>query len=81
MDYDQGKVDPAVRALRYRTLHQPGPYQAWKGFDWDMPDRLAAKGLIGDPKNKKKSVDLTDEGVAEAAAAFQRLFGLSHVDE
>jgi len=32
------------------------------------------KGLIDDPKNKNKSVGLTDEGVAEAAAAFQRLF-------
>ncbi len=80
-EYDQDKVDAAVLALLYLTLHQPGPYSAWKGFDWAALDRLHAKGLIGDPKNKKKSLDLTDEGVAEAAAAFQRLFGLSHVDE
>ena len=29
--YDQNKVDDAVLALLYLTLHQPGPYLAWKG--------------------------------------------------
>ncbi len=57
------------------TLHQPGPYQAWKGFDWAALDRLHAKGLIDDPKNKNTSVGLTDEGVADAAAALQRVVG------
>lgn len=75
MNYDRDKVDEAVLALLYLVLHQPGPYQAWKSFDWDALDRLHAKGLIGDPKHKKKSLDLTDEGVADAAAAFGRLFG------
>jgi len=75
-DYDQDKVDEAVLALLYLTLHQPGPYQAWKGFDWEALDRLHHKGMIGDPKNKNKFVALTDEGVADAAAAFQRLFGV-----
>lgn len=74
-EYDQDKVNAAVLALLYLVLHQPGPYQAWKGFEWATLDRLHQKGLIGDPKNKHKSVVLTDEGVAEAAAAFQRLFG------
>ena len=74
MQYDWDKVDEAVLALLYLTLHQPGPYSAWKGFDWAVLDRLHAKGLIGDPKNKNKSVALTDERVAEAAAAFERLF-------
>jgi hypothetical protein len=74
-DYDQDKVDAAVLALLYLTLHQPGPYLAWKGLDWAALDRLYSKGTIDDPKNKNKSVGLTDERVAEAAAAFQRLFG------
>ena len=56
-------------------LHQPGPYSAWKGFDWAALDRLCQKGMIGDPKNKHTSVALTDDGVADAAAALQRLFG------
>ena len=76
-EYDRDKVDEAVLALLYLVLHQPGPYLAWKGFDWATLDRLHAKGLIDDPKNKNKSVGLTDEGVAEAAGAFERLFGHS----
>ena len=74
-EYDQHKVDEAVLALLYLTLHRPGAYLAWKGFDWAVLDRLHQKGLIDDPKNKNKSVALMDEGVAEAAAAFHRLFG------
>jgi hypothetical protein len=31
--------------------------------------------MIGDPKHKHTSVALTDEGVAEAAAAWRCLFG------
>jgi hypothetical protein len=62
-------------SLLYLVLHQPGPYLAWKGFEWATLDRLHAKGLIGDPKNKNKSVALTDEGVTEAVA-FQRVFGV-----
>jgi hypothetical protein len=65
-----------VLALLYLTLHQPGPYLAWKGFDWATLDRLRPKDLIDDPKNKNKSVALTDDGVADAAAALQRLFGI-----
>jgi len=64
----------------YFTLHQPGPYLAWKGFEWATLDRLHQKGMIGDPKNKNKSVALTDEGVADAAAAFQRLFSVAGDD-
>ncbi len=77
-DYDQDKVDQAVLALLYLTLHQPGPYSAWKGFDWVTLDRLHAKGMIGDSKNKL--VALTDDGVADEAAAFRRLVGLPPAD-
>jgi hypothetical protein len=59
-------------------LHQPGSYQAWKGFDWTALDRLHEKGMIGGSKNK--SVALTDDGVAEAAAVFWRLFGVDGDD-
>ncbi len=76
MDYDRDKVDEAVLALLYLTLHQPGPYSAWKGFEWDTLDRLHQQVLIGDPKHKHTSVDLTDEGVTDAAAACRRLFGV-----
>jgi hypothetical protein len=32
--------------------------------------------MISDPKHTNTSVVLTDEGVADAAAVFQRLFGI-----
>ena len=54
-EYHQDKVDAAVLALLYLTLPQPGPYQAWKGFEWATLDRLHAKDMIGDPKNKNKA--------------------------
>ena len=74
-DYDHEKVDEMVLALMYLTLQDD--YRAWKSFDWDVLDRLYEKGLIFDPKNKAKSVSLTEEGVAKSADLFQRHFGAS----
>ncbi len=74
-DYDHEKVDEMVLALMYLTLHDD--YRAWKSFDWDVLDRLYEKGLIYDPKNKAKSVALTEEGVAKSADLLQRHFGAS----
>jgi hypothetical protein len=53
------------------------PARTWHGkaFDWAALDRLHVKGLIDDLKNKNTSVGLTDEGVADAAAAFARVVG------
>ncbi len=45
-----------------------------------MLDRLHTNGLIGDPKDKNTSVELTDAGVANAAAALQRVFGVDSDD-
>jgi hypothetical protein len=72
MDVDEDRIDQAVLALMYLTLHDG--YRAWKGFDWDALDRLCEKGMIGDPKNKAKSVWLTDEGLAESERLFRALF-------
>src|SRR3954454_7288958 len=38
MDVDEDRIDQAVLALMYLTLHDG--YRAWKGFDWDVLDRL-----------------------------------------
>lgn len=77
MDYDRDKVDEAVLALLYLTLHDVNPYggRAWKGHDWDAMDRLHEKGLISDPRSKAKSVVLDAEGIKAAEAAFRKLFG------
>jgi hypothetical protein len=73
MHYDRERVDEVVLALMYLTLHDGA--RAWKGFDWDALDRLYEKGLICDPKNKAKSVVLTEEGLARSEALFERHFG------
>ena len=58
MEIDTEKIDEAVLALLYLTLHDGA--RAWKGFDWDTLNRLHAKGLISDPVSKSKSVVLTE---------------------
>ena len=61
MALDTDKIDDAVLALLYLTLHDH--WRAWKGFDWDALNRLYEKDLIDDPVNKAKSVVFTEEGL------------------
>ena len=72
MDIDTDKIDEAVLALLYLTLHDG--VRAWKGHDWDTLDRLYQKGMIDNPVGKAKSVVLTDEGLAESRRLFKKLF-------
>lgn len=74
------KIDDAVLALLHLTCFREGTGEAaatraWKGHDWDALDRLHQKGFISDPKNRNKSVYLTEEGARQSAALFERLFG------
>ncbi len=73
MDYDADKVDEAVLALLYLTLHDG--VRAWKSFDWEAMNRLYEKGYISNPVGKTKSVVFTEEGLREAERVFQQLFG------
>lgn len=72
MEIDKQKIDDAVLALLYLTLHDGS--RAWKSFDWNATNRLFEKGLIYDPVNKAKSIDLTEKGLAEAERLFTALF-------
>jgi hypothetical protein len=72
MDIDTDKIDEAVMALLYLTLHNG--YRAWKGHDWDALGRLHERGMIGDPVGKTKSVVFTEEGLAESKRLFSKLF-------
>ena len=75
MDYDTDRIDDMVLALLCLTLHEEyGTVRAWKGHDWDVLDRLHHKGWILDPKNKAKSVALTDEGLSRAQQLFESYF-------
>lgn len=72
MDMDEDKIDDAVLALLWLTLHDGD--RAWKGFDWDAMDRLYKKGLILNPAGKAKSVVLSDEGLQRSEQLFHALF-------
>ena len=73
MDYDPDKVDEAVLALLYLTLHDG--VRAWKSFDWEAMNRLHEKGYISDPVGKAKSVVFTEEGLKASERLFKKLFG------
>ncbi|EJB07692.1 hypothetical protein Rleg9DRAFT_6710 [Rhizobium leguminosarum bv. trifolii WSM597] len=72
MEMDEDKIDDAVLALLWLTLHDGD--RAWKGFDWDAMDRLYQKGLIANPAGKAKSVVLSDEGLQRSEELFRTLF-------
>ena len=75
MEIDTEKIDDAVLALLWLTLHDEN--RAWKGFDWESLRRLHEKGLIENPVSKTKSVVLSDEGLKRAKTLFQTLFARS----
>lgn len=79
MDYDTNKVDEYALALLQLTLHNYN--EAWKGIDWDVSERLFEKGYIYDPKNKKKSLELTPEGLQKSEELFQEFFAKKNQDE
>jgi Domain of unknown function (DUF6429) len=72
MQPDTDKIDDAVLALLYLTLHDGA--RAWKSHDWDAMNRLHEKGLISDPVGKAKSVVLSERGLKESERLFKELF-------
>jgi hypothetical protein len=76
IDFD--KIDQAILALLYVNLDTT-THRAWKSFDWDAMERIHEKGWISDPKNKTKSVMLTDEGMDLARESFRELFFESEI--
>ena len=72
MEIDVEKIDEAVLAVLYLTLHEE--VRAWKGIDWDALRRLHQKGLISTPIGKQKSVVFTEDGLQEAARCCAKLF-------
>jgi hypothetical protein len=71
MEFDTEKIDEAVLALLYLTLHDD---RVWKSFDWNAMSRLYEKGFISNPARKAKSVRLTEEGLRESERLFTKLF-------
>ncbi len=76
MDYDADKLDEMVLALLYLTgFEDEYGMQAWKNLPWEALDRLHEKGYISNPKNKAKSVTLSEEGAKLSEELFIRHFG------
>lgn len=73
MTIDRDKIDDAVLALLYLTLHDG--YRAWKEFDWNTMNRLHEKGMIEQSRGKTKSVGLTEEGLRRSKELFETMFG------
>ena len=75
MEYDFYKIYEMVLSLLYLTAFgEKGWKRAWKGHDWDALNRLYEKGYITDPKNKNKSVIMTDEGAKLSEELFIKYF-------
>ena len=73
MELDTDKIDQAVLALL--SLGRHDGYRVWKSFDWEVMNRLHAKGYITDPVSKTRSVLLTEEGARESERLLYELFG------
>ncbi len=72
MTYDESKIDDAVLALLAAFSFDGG--RAWKGFDFDVMDRLHAQDFIANPARKNKSVCLTPQGLERGRKIAERLF-------
>ena len=72
MDLDSDKVDDAVLAL---LMLGASGNRAWKGFDWEVMNRLHERGFISNPRTKAHSIVFTDQGLARAEWLLVELFG------
>jgi hypothetical protein len=76
--HNEKKIDEVVLALLHLTAFPDhGMTRAWKGFDWDVLNRLHEAGMISDPRTKARSVLLTEEGANRARELFERYFAVS----
>ncbi|WPN31119.1 DUF6429 family protein [Pseudomonas sp. P5_109] len=74
MEYDDKLIEDAVLALLATFSFDSG--NAWKGFDFEVMNRLHEHGFISDPVNRKKSIWLTEEGLERGRRIAGQLFGV-----
>lgn len=74
MTYDIDRAAAFVLALMHLDVHDAN--RAWKGYPWDVLDRLFERGLITDPRGKARSVALSQDGLLEAKRQFEELLRL-----
>ncbi|CAH0228942.1 hypothetical protein DMX03_17875 [Pseudomonas koreensis] len=73
MEYDMKLIDDAVLALLAAYSSDDG--NAWKGYDFEIMNRLHEQGLISNPVNRNKSIWLTEEGLERGREIAERMFG------
>ena len=73
MEYDMKLIDDAVLALLAAYSSDAG--NAWKGYDFEIMNRLHEQGLISNPVNRNKSIWLTKEGLERGREIAGRMFG------
>ena len=73
LELDQRKIEDAALAILYLG-YEKETCRAWKSLDWGITDGLFERGLISDPKNKNKSVIITEEGLKLAEESLKKLF-------
>ncbi|MGE8167403.1 DUF6429 family protein [Pseudomonas putida] len=73
MEYDEKLIEDAVLALLAAFSTDKG--NAWKGFDFEVMNRLHEQGFISDPVNTNKSIWLTAEGLDRGRKLADHLFG------
>ncbi|MGE3104612.1 MAG: DUF6429 family protein [Lysobacterales bacterium] len=78
MTYDPSRIDDAVLALLAAFSFDGG--RSWKGFDFDVMDRLHARGFIENPVGKAKSVWITPEGIERGRKLAELMFGTRPAD-
>ena len=82
MAIDWAKVDEVTLALLSLTSFQEhGVTRAWKGHDFEVMNRLHAKGWIENPVGQAKSVMLTEAGIQQSQALLERHFGKDDRDK
>ena len=74
MKYDENLIEEAVLALLVTFSSDNG--NTWKGYDFEITNRLHEHGFIRDPVNKSKSIWLTPEGMERGRQIADRLFGV-----
>jgi hypothetical protein len=75
MEIDTEKVDEFTLALLYLTTFKDKyGLRTWKGYDWDVLNRLYERGYIDDPVGKAKSVIVTDAGAERSKHLFEKHF-------
>ncbi|HVX41357.1 MAG TPA: DUF6429 family protein [Gemmatimonadaceae bacterium] len=75
MTYDIDLAADFVLALMHLDVHDVD--RAWKGYPWDVLDRLFERGLITDPRGRARSVALSRDGLLEAKRQFEALLAMS----